>query len=128
MPRVLTSLLISSTPISISHRLFRCRYSNSRDVVASSLFFSRPATRAVRKACSKAETKSKQKRHYYISQLVRALCFSHSHDANFLAFYWFLKFPDRFLFSSSSYSIFSSVQSSTPSFYSSLCIVSSVEL
>ena len=31
----MTSLLMSSPPISISHRLFRCRYSNSRDVVAS---------------------------------------------------------------------------------------------
>ena len=30
---------MSSPPISISHRLFRCRYSNSRDVVASSPFF-----------------------------------------------------------------------------------------
>ena len=39
--RVLTSLLISSPPISISHRLFRCRYSNSSDVVASSPSFSR---------------------------------------------------------------------------------------
>ena len=34
--------LMSSLPISISHRLFRCRYSNSRVVVASSLSFSRP--------------------------------------------------------------------------------------
>ena len=32
--RVMTSLLMSSPPISISHRLFRCRYLNSRDVVA----------------------------------------------------------------------------------------------
>ena len=31
----MTSLLMSSPPISISHRLFRCRYSNSRDVIAS---------------------------------------------------------------------------------------------
>ena len=29
--RVMTSLLMSSPPISISHRLFRCRYSNSKD-------------------------------------------------------------------------------------------------
>ena len=28
LPRVMTSLLMSSTPISISHRLYRCRYSN----------------------------------------------------------------------------------------------------
>ena len=35
VPRVMTSLLMSSPPISISNRLFRCRYSNSRDVVAS---------------------------------------------------------------------------------------------
>ena len=32
---------MSSPPISISHWLFRCRYSNSRDVVASSPSFSR---------------------------------------------------------------------------------------
>ena len=42
----MTSLLMSSPPISISHRLFRCRYSNSRDVVASSSSFSRLAYRA----------------------------------------------------------------------------------
>ena len=40
------------------------------------------------------------------STLLRALCYSHSHDVNFLAFHWFLKFPGRFLFSSS-YFIFS---------------------
>ena len=44
-PRVDT-LLMSSPPISILHWLFQCRYSNSRDVVASSPSFSRPATRA----------------------------------------------------------------------------------
>ena len=38
----MTSMPISSPPISISHRLFRCRYSNSRNVVASSASFSRP--------------------------------------------------------------------------------------
>ena len=43
VPKVMTSLLMSSPPISISHRLFRCRYSNSRDVVASCPSFSRPA-------------------------------------------------------------------------------------
>ena len=37
---------MSSPPISISHRLFRCRYSNSRDAVASCPSFSRPAARA----------------------------------------------------------------------------------
>ena len=49
-PRVMTSLLMSSPPISISHRLFRCRYSNSRDVVASFPSFSRPAARVHRRA------------------------------------------------------------------------------
>jgi len=42
-PRVMTSLLMSSPPISISHRLFRCRYSNSRDVIASSPSFCQSA-------------------------------------------------------------------------------------
>ena len=46
MPRVTTPLLRSSPPInSISHRLFRCRHSNSRDAVASSPFYSHPAAR-----------------------------------------------------------------------------------
>ena len=54
VPRVMTSLLMSSPPISISHRLFRCRYSNSRDVVASSPSFSRLAARAPRRGCSQA--------------------------------------------------------------------------
>ena len=49
-PRVMTSLLMLSPPISISHRLFRCRYSNSRDVVASFPSFSRPAARVHRRA------------------------------------------------------------------------------
>ena len=35
----MTSLLMSSPPISISHRLFRYRYSNSRDVIANSPSF-----------------------------------------------------------------------------------------
>ena len=35
-PRVMTSLLMSSPPISISHWLFWSRFSNSRDIVASS--------------------------------------------------------------------------------------------
>jgi len=36
VPRVVTSLLMSSPPISILGRLFQHRYSNSRDVVESS--------------------------------------------------------------------------------------------
>ena len=106
VPRAMTSLLMQSPLISISHRLFRSGYSNSRDVVARSPSFSRPSTRALRRTCSKARTKSKQKRHYYISQLIRAHCYCHSHYVNFLAFYWFLKFPGRFVFSSSSSLIF----------------------
>ena len=35
--------MMSPPPISISHRLFRCRYSNSRDVVASSPSFCQSA-------------------------------------------------------------------------------------
>ena len=54
VPRVMTSLLMSSPPISFFTRLFRCRYSNSRDVVASSPSFFRPAARAPRRACSQA--------------------------------------------------------------------------
>ena len=48
VPRVMTPLLMSYPPIGISFRLFRCRYSNSRDVVAASPSFSRPADRASR--------------------------------------------------------------------------------
>ena len=55
MPRVKTSLLMPSPPISISHRLFQSRYSNSRDVVASSPSFSGHAARAPRRACSQAK-------------------------------------------------------------------------
>ena len=44
----------SSPPISISHWLFRCRYSNSKDVVASPPSFSRPSTWASRRACLQA--------------------------------------------------------------------------
>ena len=43
VPRVMTSLPMSSPPISISHGLFRCRYSNSRDAVASSPSFCQSA-------------------------------------------------------------------------------------
>ena len=39
---VITSLLMSSLLISISHRLFRSRYSNSRDVVGSCSFLYPP--------------------------------------------------------------------------------------
>ena len=54
----MTSLLMSSSPISILHRLFQCRYSNSRDVVSSSPSFPPPrsAARAPRRACSQART------------------------------------------------------------------------
>ena len=52
--RVMTSLLMSSPPISISHWLFRCIYSNSSDVVASPPSFSRPAARVPQGACSQA--------------------------------------------------------------------------
>ena len=54
VPRVMASLLMSSPPISISHRLFWFGYSNSRDVVASSSSLSRPAARAPRRACLQA--------------------------------------------------------------------------
>ena len=53
VPRVIASLLMSSPPINTSHQLFQCRYSNSRDVVASSPPpFSCSAARAFRKARS----------------------------------------------------------------------------
>ena len=45
---------MSSPLISISHQLFRCRYSNSRYIVASSPSFSCPAARAHQRACSQA--------------------------------------------------------------------------
>ena len=50
----MTSLLMSYSPIIISHRLFPCRYSNSRDVVESAFSSSRPAARAPLRACSHA--------------------------------------------------------------------------
>ena len=59
VPRVMTSLLMSSPPISTSHRLFQCRYSNSRDVVAIYPFFSRPANRAPWRAGSQATQNAK---------------------------------------------------------------------
>ena len=49
---VMTSLLVSSLPINISHQLFQSRYLNSRDLVASSSSFSRPAARAPQRACT----------------------------------------------------------------------------
>ena len=48
------SLLMSSPLISISHWLFQCRYSNSRNVVASSPSFSHPTTRSPQRACLQA--------------------------------------------------------------------------
>ena len=45
VPRVDT-LVMSSLPISILHWLFQCRYSNSRNVVASSPSFSHPTARS----------------------------------------------------------------------------------
>ena len=54
VPRVMMLLLMSSLPISISHWLFQCRYSNCREVVVSSPSFSRPATRLPWRACSQA--------------------------------------------------------------------------
>ena len=50
----MTSLLMSSPPISIKHPIFRSRYSNSRDVVATSHLCSLSAARAPRRACSHA--------------------------------------------------------------------------
>ena len=54
VPRVMMLLQMSSPPISISHRLFRCRYSNFRDAVASSPSFSRAAASVPRRARSQA--------------------------------------------------------------------------
>ena len=59
VPRVMMSLL-SSPPISISHQLFRHRYSNSGDTVPCSPSFSFPATRVPRRACWQAITLLKQ--------------------------------------------------------------------
>ena len=77
VPRVMTSLLMSSPPISILHRLFRSRYSNSRDVVASSPSFSRPAAKAPRRACLQAtETKQTNKQKSpQENSIVGVLCF-----------------------------------------------------
>ena len=51
VPRVMMSLLMSSLPISFSHPLFQCRYSNSRDVVASCPSFCCHDPRAPQRAC-----------------------------------------------------------------------------
>ena len=62
MPRVMMSLLMSPLPMSILHRLFRCRYLNSRDVVASSPSFSRPATNLVPRVLSYPSLQSERER------------------------------------------------------------------
>ena len=69
-PRVMTSLLMSYPPISISHRLFPCRYSNSRDVVATSPSFSRPAAREHRRAGSQAIIIRQGKARQYLIQVL----------------------------------------------------------
>ena len=68
----MTSLLMPSPPISISHRLFQCRYSNSRDVVASSPSFSGPAARAPQRPCSQARAGAAVV--LIISSIVLCLC------------------------------------------------------
>ena len=45
VPSVIMSSLMSSPPISISHRLFRCRYSNSRDELQALPPFPAPKTK-----------------------------------------------------------------------------------
>ena len=55
MPMVMTSLLMSSMPISISHPLFQCKYTHSRDVVVSCPSFCCPAARAPQRACLQAQ-------------------------------------------------------------------------
>ena len=62
MPRVMMSLLMSPLPMSILHWLFRCRYLNSRDVVASSPSFSRPATNLVPRVLSYPSLQSERER------------------------------------------------------------------
>ena len=52
---VMASLLMSSMPISISHPLFRCKYTHSRDVVVSCPSFCCPAARAPQRACLQAQ-------------------------------------------------------------------------
>ena len=67
-PWVMTSLLMSSLPISILHWHFRCTYSNSRDIVASSPSFSCPATNAPWRACSRATREDFSQLQTYILQ------------------------------------------------------------
>ena len=55
MPMVMMSLLMSSMPISISHPLFQCKYTHSRDVVVSCPSFCCPAARAPQRACLQAQ-------------------------------------------------------------------------
>ena len=55
MPMVMMSLLMSSPQISISHPLFQCRYSHSRDVVASCPSFCCPAATSPQGACLQAQ-------------------------------------------------------------------------
>ena len=52
---VMMSLLMSSMPISISHPLFQCKYTHSRDVVVSCPSFCCPAARAPQRACLQAQ-------------------------------------------------------------------------
>ena len=52
---VMMSLLMSSMPISISHPLFQCKYTHSRDVVVSCPSFCCPAARARQRACLQAQ-------------------------------------------------------------------------
>ena len=52
--RVLTSLLMPSLPINISHWLFRCRIFKFQRHSCKLPSFSRPATRVPRRACSQA--------------------------------------------------------------------------
>ena len=51
----MTSLLKSSMPISISHPLFQCKYTHSRDVVGSCPSFCCPAARAPQRAWLQAQ-------------------------------------------------------------------------
>ena len=88
-------LQMSSPPISISHRLFRCRCPNSKDVVASSPFFSCPAARAPRGACSPANKWSHPSRFrpFYRSPFI----FVWRVILSFFAFFFFI--PSSFFFS-----------------------------
>ena len=54
VPRVMMSSLMSSPSITISHRFFRCRYSNSRDELQALRPFPHPEARVPWRACSQA--------------------------------------------------------------------------